>query len=735
MIPPHVQKLFPSRGFAPTLTAPVKDAPVVEEKASSLSLLPRGAYGPAYSFFSPDGGRTMIDISEGGHVALAFVAYWYIATRWRAQKIAEAPLMVVEEDQDNGNEEWLADHELVGILDEPSPDYDMGELLETTSHYLDNTGAALWVLDKDRIGRTARITPFSRNEFEPKSDGNRLYATFDVQTKTGTRPFSADEVCFFRDSQGSTAWGRGRSRLDIAVSWLSLGEKAMRTIKDLLSNSVWPSAVMVPDKDWNPDEKVFLQYKQDLEQYARGGNKGKPFVALGGGQFTPLSAAIKDLVPTEILNRVESVVSAISGVPAIVLQLQVGMENSPWSQMAQARRMAYDDCIAPAWRRMERVMTKQMLRPVDEDTTHFIRFDKSQIDSLQRDQMEATQVASMMGDQATLNERRALMGLEPASKEQDPEGKADEIPELTKPSFAEVMAGMQGAKDPNADPAADPAKDPAADPPVEDPPKDPPKKYYNGMTREEKFRVPALMEGFRKSAEVVWRSHCNTLLSKDAQQCAELVQALLPDVTEGKSIESKARSKKRAMDAVDRYLESDSKKAWTRTITPLAKQAAERAGAVVAADMDITFQLLHPNLIKFAQKNTARMVKDVSKTTKSLISDIVQGGLDEGATNNQIAVLIKDATGFSIKRAQLIARTETTKAFNGAPEESLADYGKSAGIVFTKEWSTAGDDKVRDEHADMEGETVLVGESFSNGLDYPSEPNCRCTILFDQQED
>lgn len=738
MIPPHVQKLFPSRGFpvAP-LTAKVQDPPL-EEKASSLALLPRGAYGSNYVFFSPDGGRTMIDISDQGHTVYAFLAYWYVATRWRAQKIAEAPLMIVAEDQETGDEEWLADHELVGILDEPSPDYDMGELLETTSHYMDNTGACLWVLDQDRIGRTARITPFSRTEFEPKSDGTRLYASFDVNTKDGTRPFLAEECCFFRDAQGMAAWGRGRSRLDIALSWLKLGSKAQQTIHDLLANSVWPSAVMLPDKVWNPDPETLKQYKQDLEQYARGGNKGKPFVALGGGTFTALSSSIKDVVPTEILNRVESVVSAISGVPAIVLQFQVGMENSPWSQMAQARRMAYDDVIVPAWRKIERVMTKQMLRPVDDDPTHFIRFDKSSIESLQRDQLEAVQVATTMGDAATLNERRAIMGLEPASTKQDPDGLADDIPELTKPSMADIMAGLASGSnnpdpnapaDPNAPPPVDPNADPAKKPPV------PPKKYHNGLTREQKFRVPGLIDGFRKSAEIIWRAHANTLLSKDAHEIADLVQALLPDETASKSMQSKARSKERAMDAVTRYLEGDSQKAWSRSITPLAKQAAERSGAVVAADMDITYQLLHPNLVKFAQKNTAKLVKGVSKTTKSLVSDIVQGGLDAGATNNQIAVLIKDATGFSTSRAQLIARTETTKAFNGAPEESLAAYGKSAGIIYTKEWSTAGDDKVRDEHDAMEGETVPVGETFSNGLLYPGEPNCRCSVLFDQQED
>lgn len=732
-----IQKLFPSRGFSvPTPTAEVKDSPLPDTK-SSVGLLPVGAYGMNYTFFSSDGGRTIIDIADGGHVAYAFLAYWYVATRWRAQKIAEAPLMVVEEDQENGSEEWLNDHELIGILEEPSPDYDMGELLETTSHYLDNTSAALWVLDRDRIGRVARITPFSRDEFEPMPDGKRLYASFMVRTSEGSREFDAEEVCYFRDAHSVTplAWGRGRSRLQVALNWLKLGAKAQSTIQDLLGNSMWPSAVMVPDKDWDPDPATFQQYKQDLEQYARQGNRGKPFVALGGGQFTPLSTSIKDLVPTDILNRVESVVAAVSGVPAIVLQFQVGMENSPWSQMAQARRMAYDDTVVPSWRKIERVLTRQLLRPIDEDPTRFIRFDRSNIDSLQRDQLESVQIATTMGTAASLNERRGIMGLEPLDDE-----KADEVPELTQPSMAELLAGRDPNADPNADdpnaddPNADDTTDDSGDKPVDPKEKDPKKDPKKKAKRERKFKAAALIDSFRTSAIPLWQVTVGTQLHKDATAIAELVQGLLGE-PEGKSLQSKARGKDRAMDAVTRYLAGEGKKGWTRAVTPVATQSATRAGAVTAADMEINYQLLHPNLIKFAQRETAKLITGVNKTTKEMVSNIIQGGIEEGASSNAIARLISDATGFSSSRAKLIARTETTKIFSGAPEESLTAYGKSSGRVFTKEWSTAGDEKVRDEHADMEGETVPVGEEFSNGLLYPSEPNCRCSVLYDEQED
>ena len=48
-----------------------------------------------------------------------------------------------------------------------------------------------------------------------------------------------------------------------------------------------------------------------------------------------------------------------------------------------------------------------------------------------------------------------------------------------------------------------------------------------------------------------------------------------------------------------------------------------------------------------------------------------------------------------------------------------------------KEWITSRDDRVRDEHMEMEGETVGLEERYSNGDDFVGESsiNCRCSEL------
>lgn len=699
--------------------APVPEAPSPKSNGNGhriigqkSSLLPQ-LQGVDPEFFSADGGQTFVTLPGMSSAALAFVAYWYVATRWRAQKIAEAPLMVVAEDQDTGAEEWLSEHDLADVLDEPSPDYDMGELLERTSRYLDDGASALWVIDRDRAGRVARLTPFRASEFEVKPSTDRLYNAFKVTTAAGPVTYPSDRCVYFRDSVEGWTTG-GRSRLQVAMDWLRLGETARRTVRDLLENAVWPSLVAIPDASWNPDKDVLAQYQQDLQRYAQPGEKGRAMAMVGGGSVEILTARIKDLVPSEVLDRVESIVAAVSGVPAIVLQFQVGLVNSPWSQMEQARRMAYDDTVQPTWRRMERVLTRQLLRPDDEDRTHFIRFDKSTIAALQIDRAAAALTAATIGDDASLDERRVMVGLEPVDPKLDPEGRAQEIPALRPPApnpFAPA--------DPNADPDADPNATPGQ------------------KSRRRRQRGAAVLSvALRNEARGTWEHVAQMQLAHDATEIERLIVKHLAEVPEAKyaTIEAKERGKGRVLSAVLGYLKTTATPAWHRAATPLVTQGAERATAVIAADLGVSYTLLHPHVVKFAHRESAWLVKGITETTRQSVADALAAGLESGQSTAKIARAVAESGGFARSRATLIARTESTRAMTGAPTEALASLGQASGRQFLKTWSGALDDRERDEHVALEGETVGISDTFSNGLQFPSEPNCRCSVLYSEAE-
>lgn len=106
-------------------------------------------------------------------------------------------------------------------------------------------------------------------------------------------------------------------------------------------------------------------------------------------------------------------------------------------------------------------------------------------------------------------------------------------------------------------------------------------------------------------------------------------------------------------------------------------------------------------------------------------------GIDEVARN-----LRHDFKDLRENRLKNIARTEIQGAQNEGSHQTMLDYG-----VRYQQWLTVGDDRVRGNHPNdiydhvyLHGQVVEVGETFSNGLEYPGDRsgdigdwiNCRC---------
>lgn len=88
-------------------------------------------------------------------------------------------------------------------------------------------------------------------------------------------------------------------------------------------------------------------------------------------------------------------------------------------------------------------------------------------------------------------------------------------------------------------------------------------------------------------------------------------------------------------------------------------------------------------------------------------------------------------------RGETVARTESLAAFNAGQQEGVAQLVESGAVEqeqVRRVWRTSKDSRVRDLHQTMDGESVGLNETFSNGLLFPAEPggapeqviNCRC---------
>ena len=149
---------------------------------------------------------------------------------------------------------------------------------------------------------------------------------------------------------------------------------------------------------------------------------------------------------------------------------------------------------------------------------------------------------------------------------------------------------------------------------------------------------------------------------------------------------------------------------------------------------------------------TAQNVRNITETTRKSIQAEIRLGLETGLSNPQISKNIRKSTGFSAKRATLIARTETHQAMNYGNQSIAKRLGLKKPV---KEWASAMDERTRSWHSAMNGVQVGIDEKFeimtpiSGGgstlkeLNYAGDPNggatntinCRCFVLYYDADD
>ncbi len=123
----------------------------------------------------------------------------------------------------------------------------------------------------------------------------------------------------------------------------------------------------------------------------------------------------------------------------------------------------------------------------------------------------------------------------------------------------------------------------------------------------------------------------------------------------------------------------------------------------------------------------------------------IRGSIDSGQslTQQQIDTMVNRYRANSIKhRSEAIARTEALRAVHegkNASYQQAIDSGDLHPNSLRNEWNTARDERVRDSHLSMHGQTQPFGSPFVSGrgnfAEYPGsfgvaseDIHCRCTV-------
>ena len=125
------------------------------------------------------------------------------------------------------------------------------------------------------------------------------------------------------------------------------------------------------------------------------------------------------------------------------------------------------------------------------------------------------------------------------------------------------------------------------------------------------------------------------------------------------------------------------------------------------------------------------------------VENSITQGIIQGESVDQIADrLARDLKSTNMNKMRMFARTAMTGAQNAGRQKQMED-AEARGLKIKKQWIATLDDRTRDTHQHLDGQTVPVKSSFhvatKNGAEtirYPGDPsaapalvyNCRCTM-------
>lgn len=651
------------------------------------------------------------------HSAYGLIPLLYSVMKFRATKIVEPPLWIAEEK--DGQEEWVEDHDLSEVLERPNEDMEMADLLEATHTLMDEGGRCLWVKTRDKAGRVARLYPFGAHEFSVEATDDRLYGRFRVSgNRNRLRDFPPEDVVLFRHDWKET------SPVNVVLGHLNIGQALRDAIRSQLRRAISPSTTI--EFDTPLDQENRDRFKAELTaQFAGAFNTGRPMV-LEGAKLNQLSFGLKDLALGPVQSDIEVAVGEAFQMHPALFGARIGVENSgSWADtIASAQDLFYDLYAFPTWARIEKTLTRSLLREVDDNPLRFIRFDKSKVRALQVDQGKRITEANTGANFLSVDERRVYAGWDALEEDDD---RGDQIGAAAADPFGGLFGkgrrGVPERKSGERRLSTLPTKG----------------RVIIGKDQPAMEQRQLLWKEFDQDARALEGAHEEAalgLFNAEAADVAAVFAAPDKDTETDRFIEAALRKIAESYRPGGEY-----HRRWLEQYLRLIAETFEVGAEGVSAATGVDFNLQNPRVIAAIAARANRLAGNVSATTYEAIQAVVTAGRRDGLGIRQIADAIQENVfggEISEVRAIRIARTETIGALNAGEHTAAIE----SGVIRSKSWLTQGDGRVRESHAAIDGSRVAIDAQFANGLEYPGDQagdaadviQCRCTLLYHDQE-
>lgn len=609
------------------------------------------------SWFSMMLGSTQIDYraSAGdGRTNAAVMA----CVRFAQRTFPEAPLVVMVRNSD-GELKPVPDHALQQKLEHPNPYYSGVHLLGAIVADLMLTGNAYIVKVRTGNRRIAELWWAPSTTMEPAwpDDGSKFISHYEYRVEGDVINISPEDVVHLRQGFDPSNQRKGLSDLVSLYREIATDNEAANWTASLLRNGAVPGIIVSPEGDTVATTEEAEEVREKLAQRWGGDNRGGPTVMKGATKVQVLSFSPQEMDLARIRNVPEERITAVFGIPAAVVGLGTGLEQTKvGATMAESREQAYESCLIPLQRLIVAELQMQLVPDFGDPATLRLMFDLSQVRVLQDDQnaLHERARADLGAGLVTLNQALQMIGQEPLT---GPEGDARFIPNTVTVVTTETMIPDPAAlaeptplralpaatEDDDEDDAAKAGKGRVGDPG----PRRRIGSHSVGAARHSGRKsiedIPRLFDMLREDDEPTWRKAIQEYLTDQLHRVVarmvtgqEVAEALLP------------------------ILEAD---ILRDVLTPLQRSTLASVRRITVAELGVAFNLPDPVVREYLAECGAN-IRGVTDHTRDQIRAALIEGQAAGEGIPQLSARLRGLPAFDEARARVVSRTELGLAQN-----------------------------------------------------------------------
>jgi len=615
----------------------------------------------------------------GEHVTRPYeqVSSVYKAVKAIADNVPQADLRF----RDWKSKKEIEDDEIINLFENPNPFMTESDFIQAWVGFVSLYGEAM-IIKETSIGQMtgsrklpAELWAFNPTDFEEVRQG-RLIVGWRYQKEQIL--FKPEEVIFIKDFNPYSLF-RGMSPLKPIDKIIDIDWQTLVFNKAFFDNDGTPGLILSTEDELSKEviDRIRLQWKQ---RHQGASNAFKVAVLEGGLKPVDHLPTHKemDFIEQKRLTREE--ILGIWRAPKALFNIT---EDLNYATFVGQMKIFWNYAIMPVMRKIESAINKYIVWPYNEKIEAF--FDYSNVIAYQEDFKDKTETASkLFAIGFTRNEINSRLNL---GFEEVPWG------DVWWASFG--LTPVSGAENNS--------------------------QLINDEGNKSKIalnpRKAAIWKGFLAKQNNIETRMAGGISKYFLEQRKVILRELNEKGPEGLKVDWDEQDKK-LKDKAYKYIY-------------LAIKEGIDFGRTILGRKSLSDEEFEAKIQSFLVTRTDKITM-INQTLKKQIKINLEEGLKLGETVQQLADRIRTIYNMASARSLMIARTETVGAVNGGSQL----YYESEGVK-EKEWLTAGDENVRESHQRLDGEVKLVGQSFSNGLEYPGDQkgqpedviNCRCTIL------